>query len=425
MLKKLLSDKAMRHRLLITLGLLCIYRLGIHLRVPGVAPEDIQQLQNIGALGYLDTLTGGGLTRYSLFALGVSPYITASIIMQLLQMDLIPSFTEWAKQGHTGRQKLNQWTKYFATFFAITQGTALVYGLRYLSITAQEALAKETGVVKEVLHYGGHNQQLLAIFTLVVGSLITIWIADQITQYGLGNGTSLIIFTGILSQLPKELYSLTQKSFNWTYLIAIPLFLIGVYIIIKIDRSEYRIPIYYAKRYRKEAERSYFPLKLNSAGVIPVIFASSVMMLPETFASLLNVHRPWLQFLSLQSYTGILLYAVLIMLFTFFYAHIQINPEEAAKQLEQQGGYIPTIRPGKDTESYLKRKINSLSLPGGLFLTLIAVIPMLVSKWAPGLNFALAGTSLLIVISVALETTEQIRGKLMKHDYQDLSREVT
>lgn len=416
-------DKDIRGRLGFTLLMLIVFRIGSHITVPSVNAEAVNTLANSGLFGLLNTFGGGALSNYSILSLGVSPYITASIVVQLLQMDIIPTFTEWSKQGEVGRRKLSTWTRYIAVVVAFAQAIAISLGFNSL---AQFGLINNPGL----------QTYLMIGLVMTAGSMFTVWLGDQITANGVGNGTSMIIFAGIVSRIPTEIYQFAQNRFigkggselgQNVGLAA--LFLIGMLLVITfvvyVNQAERRIPVLYSRRASVTTQRSHLPLSINSAGVIPVIFASSLIMVPQTILGLLQAAHSdaqWFKVMSnifsLQKPAGIAVYAVTIILFTFFYAHIQINPERIAENFQKSGAYIPSVRPGLATERYVSSLLNRLSTFGSVFLMLIATAPLAIG-YAFNLpqRIALSGTSLLIVVGVALDTYKQVEGRLIKHRY--------
>ena len=407
------TNKDLRHRIYFTLGALMIFILGISIRVPGT--QDLTS--SLGFLELVNTLGGGALKNFSIFALGVMPYITASIIMQLLQMDIIPYFTELSKQGATGRQKLNQITRYLGIAFAFIEGYAFAF-----------AFIGKTG---DVLQY------LYIATVLTAGTAFLLWLGDQITQKGLGNGTSLIIMAGIIATLPQMfidaftgLVALDGTVQVITLGIVKFILFIVVYFAIVIgmifvQESERRIPIQYANKstsaYGKSAQ-SFMPIKINTAGVIPVIFASSLLSIPGILAQVIKNETFTLVVQKYLTYTtpvGFLIYVVFIFFFAYFYTFIQVKPEEFAKNLQENGGYIPGIRPGEDTKKHVSKILSRLTILGATFLVIIAGLPILFSKLTSlPTSVSIGGTGLLIVVGVALETYKQLEGSILTRSYK-------
>ncbi len=423
LLKKAFQVKDIRNRILFTLSMLIVFRIGTHITVPGVNASAITELASTGLFSLLNTFGGGALSQYSIFAMGVSPYITASIVVQLLQMDIIPRFTEWSKQGEVGRRKLNQATKYLAVVLAFIQSIGISIGFNQLS---------DYGLVRNP----GTTTYLMIALIMTAGSMFVIFLGDAITMNGIGNGTSLLIFSGIVARIPADLATYYNDRFidagdnltrNILFSVALAVAMLLVVIFtIYMQQAERRIPIQYSKRAAGSNEAAHLPLKINSAGVIPVIFASSFMMTPQTilgFFAANSADATWYQVLNtifnFREPVGAALYTVLIVVFTYFYALIQINPEKMAENLQKSGGYIPSVRPGKSTEDYITSLLMRLSTVGALFLGLIALLPIIASAlWDLPNSLALGGTSLLIVVGTALETARQIEGRMVKRNYQ-------
>ena len=369
------TNKDLRHRIYFTLGALMIFILGISIRVPGT--QDLTS--NLGFLELVNTLGGGALQNFSIFALGVMPYITASIIMQLLQMDIIPYFTELSKQGATGRQKLNQITRYVGIAFAFIEGYAFAF-----------AFIGRNGDVLEYLYIAT---------VLTAGTAFLLWLGDQITQKGIGNGTSLIIMAGIIATLPQMFIDAFNGlvAFDGTaqvitlgiikFILFVIVYFAIVIGIIFVQESERRIPIQYANKstsaYDKSAQ-SFMPIKINTAGVIPVIFASSLLAIPGILAQVINNETFTLVVQNYLTYTtpvGFLIYVILIFFFAYFYTFIQVKPEDFAKNLQENGGYIPGIRPGEDTKKHVSKILSRLTILGATFLVIIAGLPILFSEY--------------------------------------------
>ena len=406
------TNKDLRHRIYYTLGALIIFILGISIRVPGT--ENLKS--NLGFLELLNTMGGGALKNFSIFALGVMPYITASIIMQLLQMDIIPYFTELSKQGPTGRQKLNQITRYIGIAFAFIEGYAFAFAFVGKSASPIEYLYIST--------------------VLTAGCAFLLWLGDQITQKGIGNGISLIIMAGIIATLPQMFVTAFQSlvEFKSAQVIALGItkFILFVVIyfaivigMIFVQESERRIPIQYANKSTTafgKAGASFMPIKINTAGVIPVIFASSLISVPGIIARVVNNEKFTVivsKYLSYNTPVGFMIYVLLIFFFAYFYTFIQLKPEEFSKNLQDNGGYIPGVRPGDETQKHLSKVLSRLTVLGGLFLVIIAGIPILFSNFTSmPTTVSIGGTGLLIVVGVALETYKQLEGSLLARNYK-------
>ncbi|MER2226355.1 MAG: preprotein translocase subunit SecY [Carnobacterium sp.] len=418
------KTKEIRSRILFTLGILIVFRLGTHITVPGVNAAALQDLSSNSSLfSLLNTFGGGALDSYSIFALGVSPYITSSIVVQLLQMDIIPKFAEWAKQGEVGRRKLNQVTRYLTIGLAFVQAIGISYGFN--------ALVDQGLVINP-----STTTYLMIAILLTAGTMLVMWLGEQITVKGFGNGISMIIFSGIIARVPSDLGDFYNSQIRnagddmaqailFAVLIAIA-FVAIVVTVVYVENARRKIPVQYSKRSAGSGQDTHLPLKVNSAGVIPVIFASSFIMTPQTilgFFSAANADAQWYIILNkvfnLQEPLGAVLYTVLIVVFTYFYAFIQVNPEKVAENLQKQGGYIPSVRPGKPTQDFISSTLTRLSTVGAVYLGVIAILPIIASNvWNLPQSVSLGGTSLLIVVGVALELMRQLEGQMSKKNYQ-------
>ncbi len=407
------TNKDLRHRIYFTLGALMIFILGISIRVPGT--QDLTS--NLGFLELVNTLGGGALQNFSIFALGVMPYITASIIMQLLQMDIVPYFSELRKQGATGRRKINQITRYMGIAFAFIEGYAFAF-----------AFIGRTGDVLEYLYIAT---------VLTAGTAFLLWLGDQITQKGLGNGTSLIIMAGIIATLPQMFIDAFSGlvAFDGTaqvitlgvikFILFVIIYFAIVIGMIFVQESERRIPIQYANKstsaYGSSAQ-SFMPIKINTAGVVPVIFASSLLAIPGILAQVIKNETFTLvveKYLTYTTPVGFLIYVVFIFFFAYFYTFIQVKPEEFAKNLQENGGYIPGIRPGEDTKKHLSKILSRITILGATFLVIIAGLPIIFSKITSlPTSVSIGGTGLLIVVGVALETYKQLEGSILTRSYK-------
>lgn len=390
-----------------------VFRVGAHIPAPGVDPNRIQFLFEAGSLfGLLDVIAGGAMSAVSLFAMGIMPYINASIIMQLLTV-VVPKFEEWSKEGDEGRKKLTQVTRYGTVVLAFIQGFGTA------------AVLSRNGAVLAP----GIGPMALIALTLTAGTAFLMWLGEQITEYGIGNGISLIIFAGIVSRLPQGLWNIVEltRAGAINILNLVLLLVLGLAVIVAviwIHEGQRRIPVQYSKRVVGRrvygGQSSHIPIRVNMAGVIPVIFASSILALPPTVAAFID--RPWAQSLAeVMAFGSVLhtsLYAIFIIFFTYFYTAIQFNPADVADNLRRHGGYIPGIRPGRPTAEHLDKVIIRLTLFGAVFLALIATMPVLAGNIIniPGLLFG--GTALLIVVGVALETMKQIEAHLLTRHYE-------
>ncbi|MDO4182577.1 MAG: preprotein translocase subunit SecY [Coriobacteriia bacterium] len=411
--------KELRNKILFTLAILALYRLGAYIPVPGIPfHEFATSFQDSGvAMSMLDLFTGGALSNFSVFSLGIMPYITASIIMQLMQ-GVIPAVGRWAKEGETGRRRITQITRY------LTLVLGLINAIGYLLLFQSSTY----GVVfsDAVPHW---LTSVLIVFTLVAGTAFIMWMGELITQRGVGNGMSLIIFVSIVSRVPSAIFSsinLTGSDLGMG--IAVTVLILVVVLacipaIIFVERAQRRIPVNYAKRMQGRrqmgGQSTYIPLKVNSAGVIPIIFASCIIYFPAQLAAIFNVD--WLTWFANVISTGWvnwILNMALIVAFAYFYTSMVFNPEETSDQLRKQGGYIPGIRPGSATVTYIKNVIRRVTLPGGLFIAAIAVIPSILFYFTGNqLIQAFGGTSILIMIGVALDTMTKVESQLKMYNY--------
>lgn len=416
----------LRRRIVFTLILLIVYRLGAFIPVPNINTDVLKlqdQANQSDVFGLLNTFSGGALFQFSIFAMGIMPYITASIIVQLLSMDVIPRFAQWAKEGDVGRKKMTQVTRYGTIILGVIQAFGLSIGFNRLY----------SGLVIDP----GFTTFALIAIVLTAGTAFLMWLGEQITEFGIGNGISIIIFAGIVAAIPTSIQQIYKSLFategalflNIVKLIIIALVVILIIAgVIFVQQGVRKIPVQYAKRVvgRKMygGQTTHIPLKVNAAGVIPVIFALSLLMFPPTIASYWrgNVVAEWIiTNLSLNQTAplAIVLYVLLIIGFTYFYTFVQINPVQMADQMKKNGGYIPGIRPGKTTSTYLTRVMTRITLSGALFLSAISILPMLFGGLA-GLpsSVQIGGTSLLIVVGVGLETMKQIESQLIKRHYK-------
>lgn len=416
------KTKEVRNKIFFTLAMLVIFKIGTYIPAPGVNPAAFDSQQGSqGVTDLLNTFGGGALKNFSIFAMGIMPYITASIVMQLLQMDIVPKFTEWAKQGEAGRKKLNNFTRYFAIILAFIQSIGMAFQFNnYL----QGQLIMDQSI----------TSYLLIAIVLTAGTAFLIWLGEQITQFGVGNGISIIIFAGILSTLPSSLIQFYQQAFvgqddvtmAWLKVIGLVvgmvLLTIGAIFVLQAVR---KIPIQYAKKQtaqRLGSQATYLPLKVNSAGVIPVIFAMAFFLLPRTL-TLFFPDADWAQKVSdvanPSNNIGMIVYVVLIIAFAYFYAFVQVNPEKMAENLKKQGSYVPGIRPGEQTKKYITRVLYRLTFVGSIFLAVIAILPIIATKvMSLPQSIQVGGTSLLIVIGVAIETMKSLEAQVGQKEYR-------
>ena len=406
------NNKDLRKRLYFTLAVLALYVIGVGIQVPNIKLND-----EVGALGFLellDVMGGGGLKRFSIFGLGVVPYITASIVIQLLQMDIIPYFSDLAKQGHTGKQKLNQITRYLGIAFALFQG----FAMSYIFLNQGYSVLERFEVA----------------FIMTAGTAFLLWLGDQVTQKGFGNGTSLIIMAGILYSLPYTIKtafttlvdvggdSAAIISGSAKFALFMIVCILVVIAVIFVEGAARRISIQYANKSTANlGKQTYMPIKINSAGVIPVIFASSLLAVPVTVAQF--IHNQSVtdfinKYISYTTPVGLVLYIIFIIFFDYFYTFIQMKPDQMAKNLKDNGGYVPGIRPGKDTEDYFSKMLIKLTTAGSVFLAVIAAFPILLNMLTslPS-SVSIGGTSLLIVVGVSVETYKQLESSLLAREY--------
>ena len=407
------TNKDLRKRILFTLGALLIFIVGTNLRVPVAQTKNLTD--NLGFLDLLNAMGGGALKNFSILALGVSPYITASIVIQLLEMDVVPYFTELSKEGPVGRRKLNQITRYAGIAFVFLQGYAFSYAF---------------------MGNASSLDYLYVAIVLTAGTAFSLWLGDQITQKGIGNGISLMIMAGIIATLPGTFISAFNELIVFTggawaitlgilkfvgFVLAYFLIIIGV---IYVSEAERRIPLQYANRTTGSygGEQSFLPIKLNTASVMPVIFASSLLAIPATIAAFVNNtgFKNFVdEYLTYTKPVGFVIYIVLIFLFGYFYTFLQLKPDDVADNLKKNGGYIPGVRPGDDTSKYVRFVLSRITVTGTILLIILAIIPILVQKLT-GLSSggAIGGTGILIVVGVALETYKQLEGSLATRNYK-------
>ncbi len=417
----IMKNKDIRNRILFTLAMLFVFRFGATVVVPNVNTAALTAgTADNGLLGMMNLLGGGAIERLSIFALGIGPYITASIVIQLLSMDVIPHFSELAKSGQAGRKTLDKYTRYLTLVLCFLQGSTMIYAFNQSY---------------NILLNDSVSAYLYIVIILTAGTMFLMWIGDQISAKGIGNGISLIIFTGIVSSLPyqfneayKTLVDTSSNSamFNGMLMFALYLgvFLAIIVLVIFMSTAVRKIPIQYTSSaiQTKKHEMTYLPLKINSASVMPVIFASAVMITPVTIASYFPANaftEAMGNILNLQKPTGLVIYVILIIAFTFFYTQLQVDPAKIAENLSKSGTYIPGIRPGTETKNYVNKVLNRITVLGAIFISFIAVLPYIIPMVTnlPS-SMALGGTGLIIVVGVAMETTAQIKGQLTQKSYR-------
>ncbi len=415
--QNILKIEELKNRIFFTLALLAVYRIGCHIPTPGINGEELSKFltQQAGALmGFFDMFSGGALSRVTIFALGIMPYISASIIMQLLTV-VIPAIGKLAKEGEAGKKKIVRYTRYGTVIISIVQSFGIAVGL--------EGMAQGAFVLNP-----GWSFRLTAMITLTSGTAFIMWLGEQITERGIGNGISLIIFAGIVASFPNAIISTIRlmqagELSLFFVLILVVMMVAVVAAIVFIERGQRKIPVQYAKRVVGKkvygGQSTHLPLKINTAGVIPPIFASSIIMFPATVAGFIAI--PWVQGIAKQLSPGTVLYTMLyvsmIFFFAYFYTAIVFNPVDIADNLKKYGGYIPGIRPGQKTSEYLYRVLSRLTFVGAIYLATVCVIPeILIGRF--NVPFYFGGTSLLIAVGVALDTVSQIESHLVTRSYE-------
>ena len=425
----------LRDRILYTVMAILVYRIGSHIPTPGIDPTALLEFLSSaqgggGLLTIMDLFSGGALFRFSILALGIMPYISASIIMQLLGV-VIPALERMQKEGESGRKKINQYVRYLALVLCIIQSAAMASWIQSINEGAMIYMNPGLGFV------------LIVVATATAGTMFLMWLGDQITERGLGNGISVIIFAGIVARIPAGVYDMIQKK-DSEYLNSLVIvlffiiFAIVIFCVVYEESGQRRIPVQYAKRVvgRKVfgAQSTHIPFKINPSGVIPIIFASALMAIPAQIASLTRgIQWRWLdallRFFSYGSWAYIILYCLLVIMFAYVYTSVQFDPDDIAENLKKQGGFIPGYRPGTQTAEYLKTVLGRITIGGSIFLAAIAVFPDLMSKipiFAPfkgsnnSLVYLMGGTSVMISVSVAVELLKQIESYLQMHNYDGI-----
>ena len=418
-LKNAFQIKELRDKILLTLGILLLYRFGAYLPVPGIPFRGMfdtaNQAAGLGALAVLNLFSGGALSRVSVFALGIMPYITAQIIFQMMQA-VIPSLQALAQEGESGQRKITQYTRY------LTIGLALLNAIGYLFLFKSDMY----GLSFADLPFPEWIENCVIVGCLVTGAMIIMWLGEVMTQRGIGNGMSLIIFVNIMSGLPSAIIQSLSASENGVVITIVPILVILVIIplIVFIERGQRRIPIQYAKRVVGKrimgAQSTYLPIKVNTAGVVPIIFASSILYFPAQIAVFFpNVE--WIQNFAnaiASGWVNWLLSVILIVFFAYFYTAMVFNPEDTADQLRKSGGFIPGVRPGKATADYIQNVLDHITLPGAIFMACIAVVPSIVFTFTNNsLVQSFGGTSILIMVGVAMDTLSALESQLKMHNY--------
>lgn len=413
------KNKEIRKKILFTLAMLFVYRLGSAIPVPGVDSNKLAaSIVDNSVLNIMNLLGGGALERLSIFALGVGPYITGSIIIQLLSMDVIPYLTELSKSGQTGRLKIDKYTRYLGAILAFIQALTIVYSF---------------DVSYNILTSSTISTYLYTAVVITAGTMFLLWIGDRISSFGIGNGISIIIFAGIVANLPaqfRQIYSVLVDSSNQTamfngiiqFVLFIIMYIVIIVFVIIMQTATRKIPIQYTSSSlgRGKNDITFLPFKINSASVIPVIFAQSIMMAPQIVLSFVNqeMYQTLSNFLSLSKPIGLAIYAVLIVLFTFFYTNLQVDPDKVAENLGKSGAYIPGIRPGNETKEYIRKVLNRITVLGAAGLLIVALLPYILPMFTnlPS-SVSIGGTGIIIVVGVAMETTSQLKGQLTQKQY--------
>ena len=431
-MKNIFKVEDLRKKVFFTLLMIAVYRLGTAIRVPGVDAGAVAQLRESsktqGALGFLNLFSGGAFSSFSIFALGIMPYITASIIMQVLNV-VIPKLQEWQEMGAVGQRKITQWTRYVAIGIAVLQGAGLtfIFGQgRGSAFFGAAATAPDVVLLDPFM-----PRALLVIPSLVAGTALLMWVGELISQRGISNGMSVLIFSSVVAGLPYGYYSILQskKFFVFAVLVSVS---IGVLVaVVRVELGQRRIPVQFAKRVvgRKMfgGQNTYIPLKVNQAGVVPIIFASSVLLLPVLMSNILGSTEGWrgviarfvnTYLVNSQNMVYITVFFGMIVAFAYFYNSIAFDPIRQADQLRKQGGFIPGIRPGTQTEKFLGKAVNRITLPGALFVATIAILPYIILWVGDVQSFPFAGTTVLIAVGVALELMRQIDSQLMLRNYE-------
>ena len=424
--------KDLQNRILFTLVMLILYRLGTFIPIPGLDPVQYASIfdsQAGGLLGNMNMFAGGAVKRMGIFALNVMPYITASIIIQMMTT-ASPTLEKLKKEGEAGRKQINQYTRYLTLAFALVQSFAISSGLSHVRI---EGISQPFFI-------------LTGVVTLTGGTMLLMWMGEQITARGIGNGVSLIIFAGIVAEMPRAIVNLISQaratSVNIVFVVGIAAMVVALVVfIVFMERSQRRLLIQYPKRQQAhgfaQGQKSFLPLKINTSGVIPPIFASALLMLPLTIVGFMggntaagatgggevNGVLTWLAAnFSSGTWMHIFFYCVLVIFFSFFYTSIMFNPEETADNLRKYGGFIPCIRPGSNTAAYFDYVLTRLTMIGALYLTFVCVLPELLRRYFPEIPFYIGGTSLLIVVSVTMDTVTQVQSHLIAHQYEGMIR---
>jgi len=412
----------LRKKILFTLLIIAIYRFGAHVPTPGIDVERAQQFAQgaqSGVFAFINLFSGGALTQLAVFALGIMPYITSSIIMQLLTV-VIPKLEAWSKEGESGYKKITQWTRYLTVVLALLQST----GLAFLFHRGQ--IQSASGQPVDLIPNFTPGRVAIVVISLTAGTALIMWLGELITQRGIGNGMSILIFASIISTLPSEFKAILDQKGIGIFLIIMAITFAVVIAIVLMEQGQRRIPVQYAKRVvgRKMygGSSTYIPLKVNQAGIIPIIFASSVLYIPSLLQNVIQ-NQGVQNFISnnlvnSRSITYMVLYGLLVVFFAYFYTAITFNPVDVADNMKKYGGFIPGIRPGRQTADYLDRILTRITLPGALFIAFIALLPSIFLATQNIQQLPFGGTSILIVVGVTLETMKQIESQLMMRHYE-------
>lgn len=416
----------LRKRILFSLSMLAVYRIGCHIPTPGINSQALAHFfaQAKGTLlGMFDMFSGGALEKLTVFALGIMPYISSSIIFQLLTV-VIPSIEKLSKEGEAGRKKITQYTRYGTIVLSVVQALGISIGLESMRGAAGELVVPNPG----------WSFRVLTVITLTAGTAFIMWMGEQMSEKGIGNGISLIIFAGIVARIPTAILSSARLVNAGELSLFIIIFIVAIMLavvagIVFVERGQRRLPIHYAKRVvglrTYGAQSSHLPLKVNMAGVIPPIFASSIIMFPATVANFINI--PWVQHAAQQMRPGNLLYeffyVAFIVFFCYFYTAVTFNPVDVAENIKKHGGYIPGIRPGKETSEYLDKVLTKLTFSGAIYISIVCVLPsLLIGKF--NLPFYFGGTALLIAVGVGMDTVAQIESHLITRNYEGFMKGV-
>jgi len=422
----------LRGKILFTLLMIAVYRIGAFLPAPGIDLDAVQELkrqadQGGGVVGFLQLFSGRALTQFALFALGIMPYITSSIIMQILTV-VIPKLEEWQQMGAVGQRKITQWTRYLAVSIALLQSTGLAFLFHNGGGGLLGGRGNTTGL--DVLPNFTPFRVIIVVMTLTAGTALLMWMGELISQRGIGNGMSLLIFASVVSSFPGAGARLNAEKGSTLLVLLLLLAIVLLVGIVFIEQGQRRVPVQFAKRVVGRrmygGQSTYIPLKVNQSGVIPIIFASSVLYLPILLTNVLPATgwgaavQRWVNGNLVQpdSIFYVVIYGLLIIGFAYFYTAIAFDPAQQAENIRKQGGFIPGIRPGPQTERYLGKILSRITLPGALFVAFIALLPSLLLAFANVRNFPFAGTSILIAVGVALETMKQIDSQLMMRNYE-------